>query len=121
MENLHNRKHLKERRKELRNNLTSAEATLWICLQKKKLEGRKFRRQHSIGNFIVDFYCPAETLVIELDGEQHYTSEGIIYDARRTGYLNLKGVRVIRFENSEILYGLELVLEKIAACFKNHP
>jgi very-short-patch-repair endonuclease len=117
MENLHNRKNLKERRKELRSNLTSAEATLWIHLQRKQLHGRKFRRQHSIGNYIVDFYCPSEKLAVELDGEQHYTSEGLAYDARRTEYLALQGVRVIRFENSEILYGLELALEKISACF----
>ena len=117
MENLHNRKNLKERRKELRNNLTSAEATIWIHLQRKQLGGRKFRRQHSIGNYIVDFYCPSEKLIIELDGEQHYTSEGLVYDARRTEYLNSKGYRVIRFENSEIFYGLELVLEKISGCF----
>jgi very-short-patch-repair endonuclease len=117
MEKLHNRKFLKDRRKELRNNLTSAEATLWIQLQKKQLHGRKFRRQHSIGNYIVDFYCPSENLAIELDGEQHYTSEGIVYDTRRTEFLNSKGIRVIRFENSEILFGLEVVLEKICACF----
>jgi very-short-patch-repair endonuclease len=93
---------IEKRRKELRSNLTSAEATLWIHLQRKQLHGRKFRRQHSIGNYIVDFYCPSEKLVVELDGEQHYTSEGLAYDARRTKYLALQGVRVIRFENSEI-------------------
>jgi very-short-patch-repair endonuclease len=117
MEKLHNRETLKDRRKELRNNLTSAEATLWIHLQKKQLQGRKFRRQHSIGNYIVDFYCTSEKLAIELDGEHHYTSEGIIYDTRRTEFLNSKGIRVIRFENSEVLFGLELLLEKISRCF----
>jgi very-short-patch-repair endonuclease len=93
MGNLHNRRNLKERRKELRSNLTLAEATLWIHLQKKQLYGRKFGRQHSIGNYIVDFYCPSENLAIELDGEQHYTSEVIIYDTRRTEYLNSKGIK----------------------------
>ncbi|MEL6536768.1 MAG: DUF559 domain-containing protein, partial [Bacteroidota bacterium] len=68
---LHNRKYLKERRQALRNNLTSAEATLWIFLKGRQLEGKKFRRQPSIGNYIVDFYCPEEQLVIELDGGLH--------------------------------------------------
>ena len=109
---------LKERRKELRNNLTSAEATLWIYLQRSQLEGRKFRRQHSIANYIVDFYCPTEKLAIELDGEQHYTSEGIKYDARRTAFLECYGIRVIRFENMDVLTNLEFVLERICAAFK---
>ena len=69
----HNKKSLKERRKHLRNNGTSAEATLWTLLSKSQLDGRKFRRQHSINSFIVDFYCPSEKLVIELNGEHHFT------------------------------------------------
>ena len=65
-QNIHNLKHLEALRKELRKSLTSAEATLWKQLQKSQLNGRKFRRQHSIKNFIVDFYCPKEKLIIEL-------------------------------------------------------
>ena len=68
---IHNKKYLEPFRKELRNNLTPAEAFLWKQLQKRQLKGRKFRRQHSIENFIVDFYCPQEQLIIELDGEIH--------------------------------------------------
>ncbi len=70
-QNIHNLKHLEERRKALRKSLTSAEATLWKYLQKSQLKGRKFRRQHSIKNFIVDFYCAKEKLIIELDGAYH--------------------------------------------------
>lgn len=65
----HDKPTLRNNRKELRQNLTSAEAFLWKHLQNKKFEGRKFRRQHSIDNFIVDFYCTSEKLIIELDGE----------------------------------------------------
>ncbi len=68
---IHNRKSLEPYRKKLRHHGTTAEAYLWTHLQQKKLEGRKFRRQHSILNFIVDFYCAEERLVIELDGQGH--------------------------------------------------
>lgn len=66
---IHNKKELEAYRKELRKRMTPSEAFLWKQLQKGKLKGRKFRRQHSIKNFIVDFYCPQEQLIIELDGE----------------------------------------------------
>jgi very-short-patch-repair endonuclease len=69
--NLFKRKSLKSFRSTLRNNTTSAEAELWLMLKSKKLEGRKFRRQYSIGSYIVDFCCPSEKLIIELDGNPH--------------------------------------------------
>jgi len=84
---IHNLKHLEERRKKLRNNSTSAEAFLWKYLQQKKLAGRKFRRQHSITNFIVDFYCSSEKLIVELDGEIHNNSAQQAYDFDRTQIL----------------------------------
>ena len=57
-------------------------------LKNKKLDGRKFRRQHSIGKYVVDFYCPAEKLVVELDGAGHYTPEGSDYDEKRDGWMS---------------------------------
>jgi len=114
-----NRKPLKRFRKELRNNLTPAEATLWTTLQKKQLKGRKFRRQHSIGKYVVDFYCPAEKLVIELDGADHYTPAGSDYDDERDTYLKSLGLKVLRFENIEVFNFLESVLEDIKGSFKN--
>jgi len=72
---LNNINYLKDTRKYLRNNLTEAESLLWEVLKGKKLAGRKFRRQHSIGYYIVDFYCPSEKLIIELDGQHHFTPE----------------------------------------------
>ncbi|MDF3077596.1 MAG: hypothetical protein K0S09_1485 [Sphingobacteriaceae bacterium] len=89
-----NRRDLKANRKLLRNNLTPAEAVLWILLKGSKLDGRKFRRQHSLGNYIMDFYCPSERLCIELDGADHFTYAGMEYDRERTEYLNQHGIRV---------------------------
>jgi len=69
--NIFNRKGLKSLRSTLRNSSTSAEVALWHILKSKRLEGRKFRRQYSIGNYVVDFCCPSEKLIIELDGNPH--------------------------------------------------
>jgi very-short-patch-repair endonuclease len=80
---IHNRKNLKPFRKDLRNNLTSAEATLWKYLKASQL-GKKFRRQHSAGNYILDFYCATERIAIELDGKNHFTEDGMRYDEVRT-------------------------------------
>jgi very-short-patch-repair endonuclease len=117
MDRVFNKKFLKEKRRKLRNNPTCAEKYLWRELRKSQLEGRKFRRQISIGNYIADFYCPAEKLVIELDGEGHFEEEQMQYDEKRTEYLQSLGISVLRFENQEILYNTESVLTKITLCF----
>jgi len=113
-----NRPELKENRKALRNNSTSAEAFLWNFLKGKQLKGRKFSRQFSVGNYILDFYCPAEKLCIELDGADHFTSAGYEYDEERTAYLNKLGITVIRFENNTVFEATESVLETIVNNFK---
>jgi very-short-patch-repair endonuclease len=118
-QNIHNLKHLEERRKELRKNLTSAEATLWKQLQKSQLNGRKFRRQSSIKNFIVDFYCPKEKLIIELDGAYHLDFAQQIYDLERTRQLESLGFKVIRFENKLVFEHLQDVLNEIISNFKS--
>ena len=118
---INNLPYLKEKRKALRNNLTTAEAILWNHLKGSQLEDRKFRRQHSINHYILDFYCPSEKLAIELDGAYHFTEEGQQKDQKRDADLMELGVRVIRFENNEVLEHLEGVLEKIKGCFRNHP
>ncbi len=106
-------------RKQLRNNLTPAEATLWKYLQRSQLDGRKFRRQHSVGNYILDFYCPQEKLCVELDGAAHFTDQGVAYDNERTAYLNSLDIQVIRFENKWVFERLEEVLNEIKSKFKN--
>lgn len=114
---IHNLKYLEERRKELRKNLTSAEASLWKHLQKSQLNGRKFRRQHSIENFIVDFYCPKEKLIIELDGAVHLDFAQQNYDFERTKRLETLGFKVIRFENKFIFENMAYVLDEISKHF----
>jgi len=113
-----NRRYLKDKRKNLRNNLTQAEAFLWGYLKNNQFEGRKFRRQSSIKSFIVDFYCPEEKLVIELDGDFHFDEKAIKDDERRTQKLEAEGIKVIRFENQEVLLNLENVLQEIKRNFK---
>ena len=93
--------------------MTEAEGCLWEALKDKKLEGRKFRRQHSIGYYIADFYCPSEKLIIELDGQHHYTLEGKEKDIERDTHLALLQLKVLRFENKEVLENLNEVLKKI--------
>ena len=114
---IYNRNNLKAQRKQLRNNLTPAEAELWKHLQNGKLEERKFRRQHSVENYILDFYCPQEKLGLELDGKDHFTDNRYEVDIKRTEYLNSLNIKIIRFENKEIFEQLEGVLEEIKQNF----
>ncbi|MBL7961016.1 DUF559 domain-containing protein [bacterium] len=118
---IHNLKYLKPYRKSLRNHGTSAEATLWKSLQKRQLDRRKFRRQHSIGNFIVDFFCYEEKLAIELDGSVHSDPLVAMNDEKKTEYLKSHGIRVIRFENRAVFENLDGVLEMISASFQTQP
>ncbi|OWP61584.1 cytosine methyltransferase [Hymenobacter amundsenii] len=118
-ERKHNLVHKKEQHRELRNCLTPAEASLWTYLQRSQLGRRKFRRQHSVGPYIVDFYCPAEKLVVELDGAGHYDAVGNARDVDRTQYLEAQGLRVIRFENKDFWSHPESILAAIEAAFLN--
>lgn len=95
-----------------RRDQTVAEIRLWECLRNKKI-GIKFRRQHVIGHYIVDFVSLPEMLVLEVDGEYHNSIEQQKSDAERTAYLVEKGYRVIRFTNDEILQDIEKVLDTI--------
>ena len=110
---IHNRKSLEELRRQLRHSLTPAEAVLWKNLQGSELAGKKFRRQHSIGDYIVDFYCPECKLAVELDGEKHFNSIASECDRRRTDFLNLLNIRVLRFENRTVFENLRAVLHVI--------
>ncbi|MAZ71824.1 MAG: cytosine methyltransferase [Flavobacteriaceae bacterium] len=115
---VHNKPELRKFRKELRQNLTPAEAFLWKHLKNGQFEGRKFRRQHSIENFIVDFYCASEKLVIELDGQVHFNEESQIYDKARQEQIESLGFTVIRFENKMVFDLLPSVLLEIKGNFK---
>ena len=89
------------------------EAVLWKALRHSQILGRKFRRQHGIGPYIVDFYCAESCLVLELDGAPHYSSVENEYEERRTSYLENLGLKIIRFENREIADNLDGVIETI--------
>lgn len=112
MKVINNISKLFNRRKELRNNGTPQEIILWNQLKSSKI-GFKFRRQHSIGGYIVDFYCPSKKLAIEIDGAQHLETDSIQYDKNRTEFLNSLGIKVLRFYNNEIDKSIEGVLLKI--------
>lgn len=114
---IHSLPHLGELRRELRQTLTPAEATFWEIVKASKFESRKFVRQHSVGNYIRDFYCPSEKLAVELDGAGHFTGVGAAQDRERTEYLESKGIRVIRFENREVFEETEWMLDVIRATF----
>jgi len=96
---------------ELRKEPTPAEKKLWAYLRRDKLNGVNFRRQHAIGNFIVDFVSIKRKLVIELDGSQHLEQEE--YDIERTKYLELQGYKVVRFWNNDVLNNMEGVILSI--------
>ena len=113
---IHNRLYLKETRRTLRKNLTSAEAVLWRYLSRQQLEGRKFRRQHSIDNYIVDFYCASEKLILEVDGGIHNNPGQNNADFDRDKRLESLGFRVLRINNDLVFSQIEMVLESIKAC-----
>lgn len=112
MKIVHNITNLLHRRKELRNKSTPEEVLLWLKLKNSQI-GFKFRRQHSIGGYIVDFYCPAKKLVIEIDGPQHFTKENKEYDKIRSDYLKGLNIKVLRFTNKEIATETQAVVRKI--------
>lgn len=90
--------------------MTQVEKKLWSALRNKQLLGYKFRRQHGIGNYIVDFYSPELNLIIEVDGESHFTKNGLQHDKARDQYLKDLGLEILRFNINEIFNILDGVL-----------
>jgi very-short-patch-repair endonuclease len=110
---LHNLPAMKTRRRQLRNAPTTAEKRLWQGLRASQVSGRKFRRQHSIGPYVLDFYCPDCRLAVELDGQAHFNSMASEYDLRREKFLKSLSIRVLRFENRAVFENPEGVLHQI--------
>lgn len=104
----------RKKRKELRHAIPESEIILWSRLKGKQLAGEKFRRQFGIGRYVVDFYCADARLVVEIDGDSHFTNEAEAYDRIRDDYLRSLGLRVVRFTNRDIRTKLILVLDTIA-------
>lgn len=99
--------------KKLRANATPHERIVWRALKELPMEGTHFRRQAPIGPYVVDFFCPARQLIIELDGGHHNEDEAIARDGERQAWLEQQGYRVIRFWNSDVASDLNAVMEKI--------
>lgn len=100
-------------RRELRQNQTETEKIMWEKLRDRRFLNFKFRRQYGIGNYIADFYCSSLKLVIELDGGQHFTEEGLEYDKVREEFMKSLGIKTLRFSNNEIYNNIDGVLLKI--------
>ncbi len=100
--------------RELRQELTKAEKLLWAELRNRKLNGLKFRRQHPLDKFIVDFYCNEKKLVVELDGAVHNEKINKEYDEARTALLAGLNIIVLRFKNEDVTNNLKEVLKKIS-------
>ncbi len=102
---------LKESARQLRYSQTDAEQVLWRRLRDRRLAGKKFRRQHPVPPYILDFFCEEDKLAIEVDGSQHIVQQA--YDLKRTEFLQKQGIRVLRFWNNDVLQKTEIVLEMI--------
>jgi very-short-patch-repair endonuclease len=111
----------RENVRELRMSPTDAEKELWNLLRGRRFHRLKFRRQHRIGMNILDFYCPALRLAIELDGEHHFTEDGKRWDKVRDAMLAEQGIRVIHIENCEFLRKPYLILDAIEEARRNSP
>ena len=106
-------KNLKELARVLRKNMTDAERRLWSKIRRKQLKKFQFYRQKNIGDYIVDFYCPAAKLIIEIDGGQHYSKGNIVKDEARDKFLNDLGFRVLRFSNRDVFKNIDGVVTEI--------
>lgn len=105
----------------MRNQPTEAEGLLWKALSGKNLNGYKFRRQHIVGEYIADFICLKQNLIVEVDGAIHQLPENKASDQERTNWLEEQGYRVIRFTNDEVLYKIDFVLDKILQELQKAP
>ena len=104
----------------MRQNPTPAESRLWQRLRSKQILGFRFRRQHPIERFIVDFYCRDARLVVEVDGPFHDLPQAQAYDEARQKCLEEKGLTLLRFSNDQVLYATDAVLDEIAAHLSHH-
>ena len=113
MPRVFNRKSVKDRRRELRNNMPDAEVLLWQQLKGRQLLGYKFRRQYSVGEYIVDFFCPELRLGIELDGDSHFEEGAKEYDAGRDRFIQSFGITMNRYLNTDVYENMDGVLEHL--------
>lgn len=101
-------------RRELRHNFTPAEILFWSKIAGKQFLNLKFRKQHGIGPYVVDFYCPQKKLIIEIDGDSHASREGVESDIQRTKYLKSLAYQIVRYANRDVLNNIEGVFEDLS-------
>jgi very-short-patch-repair endonuclease len=118
---LYNKHNVLEKRRFLRKNMTVEEKMLWNRIRPQVFLLYKFRRQYSVGSYILDFYCPQKKLAIEVDGSQHFVKDGIDYDKNREQFLNSAGISVLRFSNLEVRANLLGVLQLIELRLQTSP
>jgi len=114
MTKLFNKTTEKLKRRQLRRNITKAEAIVWQKLRCKQIENCKFRNQYSVDRFVLDFYSPEIKLAIEIDGESHFQEEAAQYDHERQIFIESTGINFLRFTNNQVYENLNGVLEIIA-------
>ena len=120
MTELYNRRNIKERRRSLRNDATKAERLFWLYLRGNKT-GVKFRRQYSVGSFILDFYSREVRIGIELDGMHHNTEEELARNAWRQSIIEQYNIKILRFRDEEILNGCDRALDVVKAEVAGRP
>ncbi|MBT6254251.1 endonuclease domain-containing protein [Candidatus Uhrbacteria bacterium] len=122
MTTIFNKHSMKTRRRELRHAAPKAERILWKHLRRKQLDNHKFRRQHSINGYVVDFYCPQQRLAIEVDGPTHFRGiESEVYDKERQIQIESLGITVLRFTNADVYENTDNVILSILNCLRWSP
>ena len=123
-----NRTDAKEKRRVLRNNAPVSEATLWARLRREQIAGFRFRRQYSVGAFVIDFFCAELKLAVEIDGASHNGEEAQEYDLNRQAWIEQYGIQFLRFTNEQVHHDIESVLQvidttttKIRSTVNAHP
>ncbi|MBD2604938.1 DUF559 domain-containing protein [Scytonema hofmannii FACHB-248] len=114
MTQLYNQNSEKDKRRQLRQNITKAEKLIWDKLRDRQLENCKFRRQYSVDKFVINFYSPELKLAIEIDGESHFINGAAEYDKARQEFIESAGIKFLRFTNNDVYANLPVVLENIA-------
>jgi very-short-patch-repair endonuclease len=127
MTKLYNKTSEKDKRQSLRNNMPPAEQLIWARLKGKQINNCKFRRQYSVGAFVIDFYTVEIKLAIEIDGDSHFGDGAEVADRARQSLIESSGIRVLRFTNRQVSEELDAVIEAISQMIctlrglRNHP
>jgi very-short-patch-repair endonuclease len=121
MTRIFNRAREKEKRRELRNDMTNAERLLWKRIRRRQIRNKRFLRQFSVGKYIIDFYCPEIRLAVEVDGDTHSSDEEIESDKNRQTEIENFGISFLRFKNEEIFRNIEKVILRLETVIDATP